>query len=470
MDVAKKSLEIAKELGADAAEIFHGKTLVKIIWVEKDILKPRYLETEGLAFRVAKNGNIGFSYTLHLSEDHIRKTIKAAIRSAELKGRDPNYVGLPAAKSITSNYIREDIRDTSLEDLGKIYNDSWSLLKGNKKVTLIAGSSIYFEGHYRILNTEGIDSMLKGNAIIIALYALTREIPPNVVTELLVERKRDIKVEEIVERLLGKAERVLGCKEVNYSGKPEVILAPNALEPLLWIFIEQIMASRIKAGMSPFTKESLGQEVASKNVDIIDDPYSEKSKFIADVDFEGIPTRRKPLVKSGRLTTILNDFYHAKLFDLELSANTIRFAPNILDPVQVEPAISPWFITFEGKEKSLNDIISEVDRGFLVEQVMGAHQADPVSGKFSVPALAVYIENGELKHPIRNVMLSGTIGDVLKNVDVISKERELSGMGAVEAPYVRTSGIDASAVKAPLSYRIQMKIANLLLRLGVIKF
>lgn len=467
MDVAKRALEIAKELGAESVEVFYGKTISKMLLVESNVLKPTHIETEGLAFRVAKNKNVGFSFTLNLSEDHIRKTIKVAIKSAELKGEDPNYSGFPAFKSVTSNYISEDIKGSSLEDLGKVYNEVRTLLKEKKVVKLVGGFTIYFEGYYRVLNTEGIDSVMNGNSMILGLYALTREIPPNVVFETTIEKKRDIKIEKITDSILEKAKRVLGCKEVEYSGRPEVVLAPAALGSLLSIFVRQITASRIKAGMSPFTKESLAQEVANKSISIIDDPTHEKSKFPTDVDFEGVPTKRKPLVDSGKLKTILNDFYHAKLFDLEPSANAIRFDSTRPDPVQVEPIISPWFITIEGKEKSFDEIIGEISDGFLIEQVMGVHQADPVSGKFSVPALAVRIEKGELKYPIRKVMLSGVLGDVLKNMDVISKEKELMEIG--EAPYARTSGVNVSAVKAPLGYRISMKIANILLKLGIIK-
>jgi len=238
---------------------------------------------------------------------------------------------------------------------------------------------------------------------------------------------------------------------------------------MLTIFIGQIDASRIKVGMSPYTGEGLGQEIANKSISIFDDPLNEKSLMPTKVDFEGVPTKRRPLVDSGKLTTILNDFYHAKLLDLDPSANAVRHSIwGARDPVTIEPTISPWFITFGGKEKALDEIVEEVQDGFLVESVMGVHQADPASGKFSVPALAVRIQNGELKNPVRKIMLSGTMNDILRNMDVISKEREHTFLG--EIAYTRTRGIKASAEKAPLGYRIKMKIANILLRLGIIKF
>lgn len=469
MDVAKRALEIAKKLGAEAAEVFHGRSIFRAIDVEKDILKPQLSETEGIAIRVAKNKNISFSYTFDLGEEAITRTIKTAIRSAELKGEDPNYVGFPSFRSITSSHISEDIQDIEISQLGKIYDEIHGLLKEEKKVVLVGGGVTYIEGHYRILNTEGIDSVMEGNAIIVGAYALTREIPPNHVYRFVVERKSDVEVNKIVDDILRKAERITGCKDVSYVGEPEIIFAPQALGMMLTIFLRQVDASQIKVGMSPYTKENLGQEIANKNLTIIDDPTNMKSLIPTEVDFEGVPAKRKPIVESGKLTTILNDYYHAKLLNIEPSANAVRFSLfGMEDPVSIEPRISPWFITFEGKEKPLDEIIGETRNGFLIENVMGVHQADPASGKFSVPALAVRIENGELKYPVRKVMLSGMMRDILQNVDVISKEREEQIFG--DFPYLRTRGMKASAEKPPLGYRIKMKMANILLRLGVIKF
>ena len=469
VDVVKRALEIAGELGVDEIEVFYGRTISRAISVEKDIVKPMVADMEGLAFRVAKNRNTSFSYTYDLSEEKIRDAIKIAMRSAEMKGPDENYAGFPNFGSITSEFLSDEIRDISLGELMEIYEKTHRELTKIKKIFPISGGVSYAEGNYRIVNTNGVDSVIKGNVIFIAIYVLTKEIPPNYVFRIMTSRSRDIDTGDIVRSIKEKAERVTGCKEIKYSGSPDVIFSPTALFQMLTIFLGQIDASQIKIGMSPYKKDDLGKEILSPAISIIDDPQYEKGIFMTNVDFEGTPAKKKYLVENGKLRTILNDYYHAKTLDIEPSANAIRYSMwGNQDPVMIEPNIMPWFLRFEGKEKKLEDIFMDIDDGFLIEDVMGVHQADPVSGKFAIPALAVRIRKGELKYPIRKVMLNGTMADLLKNADVISTEREPIGFG--EYPYMKTSEITVSSEKSPLKHRIQMKVANLLLRLGIIKF
>ena len=469
MDIVKRALEIANELGVDEIEIFYGRTISRAISVEKNIVKPTVTDMEGLAFRVAKNKNISFSYTYELSEEKIREAIKIAMRSAELKGPDENYAGFPNFGSITSEFVSDEITDISLGELLGFYETIYEEISKIKRVVPIGCGSGYVEGHYRIVNTNGVDTIIKGNVIFFSIYALTKEIPPNYVFRITVSRSRDIDMESIVESIKEKAERILGCKEIRYSGAPELIFSPSALFQMLMIFLRQINASQIKAGMSPYKKDDIDKEILSPKISIIDDPMYDKGIFMSKVDFEGTPAKKKYLVEKGKLRTILNDYYHAKALEIEPSANTIRYSMwGSQDPVMVEPNIMPWFLRFEGEEKSFEKIISGIDDGFLIEDVMGVHQADPVSGKFAVPALAVRIKGGELAYPIRKVMLSCTMRDLLRNVEAISKERENFGYG--EYPYLKTRGIVVSSEKSSLRHRLSMKIANFLMRIGIIKF
>lgn len=469
VDWTKRAIEIAKELGADEVEVFYGKTITRSITIEKNIVKPYVSKLEGIAFRVAKNKNISFSYTYDLTEDNIREAIKIAIKSAELKGADEKYAGFPNYNSITSENIVDEIRDVSMDEINQLLEKAYSEVRKIKNTVPIGGGAEYLEGYYRIVNTNGVDSVLAGNALMFSVYVLTKEIPPNFAYGFTLSRKKDINIEEIIGPIERRVKRILGATEMKYHGEPELVISPMALFQLLFAFLNQIDASQVIAGMSPYSKETIGKKIISDKISIIDDPFHEKALVKAKVDFEGVPTKTKPLVKDGVLKTILNDYYHAKALDIEPSANALRVSMwGNQDPVMTEVNIMPWFLTVEGKEQSFEDIINSINDGFIIEDVMGVHQADPVSGKFAVPALAVRIKNGRIAKPIRKIMLSGTIGQLLNNVEVISREREYLQIGLF--PYVKTKGPLVSAEKSPLGYRLSMKMANLLLRLGIIKF
>ncbi len=87
------------------------------------------------------------------------------------------------------------------------------------------------------------------------------------------------------------------------------------------------------------------------------------------------------------------------------------------------------------RSKTANQLIEEVDDGLLIYYLQGAHSSNPVTGDFSVVATPAWkIENGEVSHATRGVMLAGNIFEVLKNVKMIANnERKL---GSIISPWI----------------------------------
>ncbi|MEM3088105.1 MAG: metallopeptidase TldD-related protein, partial [Candidatus Bathyarchaeia archaeon] len=53
----------------------------------------------------------------------------------------------------------------------------------------------------------------------------------------------------------------------------------------------------------------------------------------------------------------------------------------------------------------------------------GAHTANSQSGDFSVLLTGAFkIENGEIKHPVKEAMVGGNILDFLKKIDLIAND------------------------------------------------
>ncbi len=70
--------------------------------------------------------------------------------------------------------------------------------------------------------------------------------------------------------------------------------------------------------------------------------------------------------------------------------------------------------------------------------VIGAHTANPISGDFSVEARNSFlIKNGEISSPIKSMMISGNIFDVLRNINGLGKDKRK--VGNIITPTVRVS-------------------------------
>jgi PmbA protein len=63
----------------------------------------------------------------------------------------------------------------------------------------------------------------------------------------------------------------------------------------------------------------------------------------------------------------------------------------------------------------------------LIENIMGLHTADPVSGEFSFGAAGQLIRNGKLAEPVKDMAIAGNLVDLLKSVKACGSDLEFSG-------------------------------------------
>ncbi len=83
-----------------------------------------------------------------------------------------------------------------------------------------------------------------------------------------------------------------------------------------------------------------------------------------------------------------------------------------------------------------SDIVAETQTGVLVHSVIGAHTANPYSGDFSIEARNSFlVENGEVKQPIKSLMIAGNIFDMLKNIDGAGADPR--AVGGIVVPTLR---------------------------------
>jgi PmbA protein len=72
-------------------------------------------------------------------------------------------------------------------------------------------------------------------------------------------------------------------------------------------------------------------------------------------------------------------------------------------------------------------LIHDTPRGLYVNDVMGAHTANPISGDFSVGATGFWIEKGRKAYPVREITIAGNILDLMQNVDAVCHDLRFTG-------------------------------------------
>ncbi len=472
--IVDNALETAAKIGAYQSEIFGARGKLLVLMVEKSIPSAMTNYVGGLAVRVATEKNIGFAYTTSFSPEMIQETIKSALENAKAKGEDKYFKGLPPetpTTDITPTYDKSTA-ELSLDDVIDFYEAVKNTIEEKKKkIALIGGGVIAGEVEVVLKNSLGAGKQGKATLVSTFLYSLaTDEIPPAIIDTYEARNSiKEIDPNKLGEKLAEETLKAKRAKEINYSGKVPVIILPTALSSFLWVFSEEIIAPNVDRGSTPFKREKLGEKVASEEVSIIDNPRAQDCPWRTSRDDEGVPTKEVEIIRDGVLTSHLTDYYYATKWGVEPTGSCRRVGRWSFgwDPL-VPPGVSPWWIEIKSKNQdTLENIISDIKEGFVIKSVMGIHQSDFTSGKFAVPAFGWYIRNGEIAHPVHNLMLSGTIPELLRGIRAISKETERTEYG--DLPAVLVENLDVVASKSPLLYRIGLKLFNILLRIGIVK-
>jgi PmbA protein len=173
----------------------------------------------------------------------------------------------------------------------------------------------------------------------------------------------------------------------------------------------------------------MNSRIAAGELSIIDDGTLPEGIGTASTDDEGTPSKRIEIVKNGTLRSFLYDCYTAGKEKRESTGNAIRSSFTSTPSIGTRNLIidHPSF-----------DIIAETQKGVIVNTVIGAHTANPISGDFSVEARNSFvIRDGEIASPIKSMMISGNIFDVLQGIDGVGKD--VRKVGNMITPTVRVS-------------------------------
>ncbi|HEX5066976.1 MAG TPA: metallopeptidase TldD-related protein [Myxococcota bacterium] len=178
-----------------------------------------------------------------------------------------------------------------------------------------------------------------------------------------------------------------------------------------------------------FLSEKLGEEIASPLLTAIDDGRRAGGLGTRPFDGEGLPTRRNVLLDRGRLASWLLDTYAARKLGLASTGSAARGAGSA-------PSVAPTNLWFEPGTRTQDEIIADTPRGLLVTELIGMG-FNPVTGDYSRGAAGLWIENGEIAHPVEEITIAGNLGHMLRDVDAVGSD--LLWLGRVASPTLRVA-------------------------------
>ena len=168
----------------------------------------------------------------------------------------------------------------------------------------------------------------------------------------------------------------------------------------------------------------MGEQVANKNITIVDDGTIVNRRGSLNIDDEGNPTQRTTLIENGILKGYLQDSLNAKLMNMPITGNGRRESYAHIPMHRMTNTLM-----VNGKD-SPDEIIQSVKKGIYAPN-FGGGKVDITSGKFVFSSsLAWLIEDGKITKPIKGASIVGNGPDILKKVSMVGNDSSLdSGVG-----------------------------------------
>ena len=190
-------------------------------------------------------------------------------------------------------------------------------------------------------------------------------------------------------------------------GKYTVILEPAAAAGLISFMFNFFDARSADEGRSFLSKagggNKIGEQVFDPRVNVYSDPWHAEAPALP-WDGDGLPRERVNIIENG----IVRNLGYSRFW-----------ADKQGKPAQAQPGN----IIMEGGTKSTSDLVRETERGILVTRTWYIRMVDPQTVLLTGLTRdgTFYIENGELKYPLKNFRFNESPVIMLNNIDELGR-------------------------------------------------
>jgi len=203
-----------------------------------------------------------------------------------------------------------------------------------------------------------------------------------------------------------------------------------------------VIGERLARGES-FWSGKRDQLVMAEHLNLVDDSRMEGGLGSGTRDGEGVPTMTQTLVEKGRL---VGQLWATRDAAKQVAEGRVESASTTGSASRgghtSPPGCGSGDLVLSSSNTSLqrDRLIEEMDNGFVIHSVMGAHTANPTSGDFSVTTSTILrVEGGQITGPLSQAGFSGNLAKALRGRVVLGKAREKKGSyttGTIHVPDV----------------------------------
>lgn len=411
--IAQKTLEMAKHLGATSAEVDLNEGLGSGVSVRKgEIENLEYNRDKGLGVTVYVGRRKGYASTSDLGEDAISDTVKASLSIAQFTAEDP-FSGLAEP-----DQLAKELRDHD------VYHP-WDISTDDSIILARECEQAAFDVSSKIKNSEGASVSVQEGQFVYANsndfmqgYPSTRHhISCSVTAGEGDQMQRDgwwstarcaedMESAKTIGALAGKrALAKVGAKKIR-TAKVPVLFESTVSAGILRHFVSAVSGGNLYRQQS-FLEGKVGESIFPDFLSIEEDPFIQRGLSSASFDNEGVRTKKRAVVTSGKLDGLFLSTYSARKLGLITTGNA-GGSHNL-------------FVRSPGATHDFGDLLKMMGTGFFVTDLLG-HGTNMVTGDYSRGASGFWVENGEIAFPVQEVTVAGNLKEMFKSISAVGND------------------------------------------------
>lgn len=430
--------EIAERIDSsfDSWELFFlNEKTKKYECRERELYGVELKEEDGIALRGIKDSRMVFTYTYENSDKAVEILLENSKALLPFMEKDAD-TGFPEKHE---GYHKLDIYDNA----GLACDDGYktellidmekTILDFDKRIVVTRNCELQESDiHVMMINSNGLKAASKKTLFTLFAMAVAKgEDEVSWYDWLWDHTFANINAKTFGRGVAQKTISFLSSTQID-TGIYEGILTPQASCDMLEMLSQSFLGESLYKDKTKL-KGKENTKCFSEALNIMDSGLKGMDSF--PFDGEGTPSGERYIVKNGCFTSFLYDSYYGRKFGLPSTGNSVRWG--IKEPPKCAPRC--FFI-----EKGQRDIISRLTtNGVIIEELMGTHTANPITGDFSLGAVGYLCRNGE-KLPFNGVIFSGNVFELLNNVTEVGNDMRF--YGACGSPSLYVEGIKISGI------------------------
>ncbi|MBN1485576.1 MAG: TldD/PmbA family protein [Chloroflexia bacterium] len=425
-------MQALRRSGADFTDVRVERTWrTQVIYRGRDLEVLEASSEVGGIVRCLVGGGWGIAVFNDLGD--LEQRVEEAGRIARVVGAEvPEQVELAPVTPVQDEVrisLEKDPREVSLQEKQALLQRYNQIVLGHQDEGIVSSMSRYADtfSEVIIVNSEGTYILEERPDVGLLVGAIASGGETNVQMAFEdVGRAAGFEVvegfEEGAEMAARRALDLLRARPVQ-GGVYTVILDPK----LAGVFIHEAFGHLCEADFiakNPRMQEVLrpGRVFGGPDLDVVEDGYLPGVSGNYRYDDEGTPRRRIHLIRDG----VLQGFMHSRETAGRMGARPTGNARAV--SYRFEPIVRMRNTYIDRGSSSLADMLQGVEQGIYACGAIGGNTA---MEEFTFSAAYAYeIVDGQIGGMLRDVVLTGNVFDILKNIDCIGDDLLVQGSGA----------------------------------------